>query len=132
MAWAEAWIGLDRLMGSYAWQRMQTHGVPMAFGSDAPVEPVCPRAGLQAAWTGHSPDGEEPKPWLEPHCLDFAGSLAGFTSGAAYAVHLEHEFGRFEPGFCADLTLLSADPRSLERGWLDVEVQGTVLDGESV
>ena len=130
MPWAEDWIGLDRLRGAYAWRRMQTHGVPLAFGSDAPVEPVCPRAGLQAAWTAEVPSGLQPEPWLRAHCLDFAGSLAGFTSGAAYAVHRERELGRLQPGYTADLTLLSGDPRSTPSGWLGVDVVGTVLDGE--
>ena len=130
MAWAEAWIGEARLRGAYAWRRMQTHGIPLAFGSDAPVEPVCPLAGLQAAWSAEVVSGRPPEPWLRAHCLDFSQALAGFTSGAAYAVHLEHELGRLRPGYTADLTSLSSDPRTAERGWLDVEVVGTVLDGK--
>ena len=101
----------------------------MAFGSDAPVEPVCPRAGLQAAWAAEVASGRAPEPWLKAHCLDFTQALAGFTSGAAYAVHLEHEAGRFSPGYTADLTLLSGDPRASERGWFGVEIIGTVMDG---
>ena len=129
MPWAKTWIGEERLLGAYAWHRMQTHGIPLAFGSDAPVEPVCPRAGLQAAWAAEVASGRAPEPWLKAHCLDFSQALAGFTSGAAYAVHLEHEVGRFEPGYTADLTLLSEDPRASERGWLGVDIVGTVMDG---
>jgi hypothetical protein len=132
MPWAEAWIGLQRLEGAYAWQRMQAHGVPLAFGSDAPVEPVCPREGLQASWRAQRPDGREPAAWLQAQCVAFEASLAGFTSGAAYAVYEERQLGRFEPGFRADLTLFSGDPRRLERGWLDVEVVGTVVDGAAI
>jgi hypothetical protein len=130
MPWAKAYIGGDRLRGAYAWKRMSEHGVPLAFGSDAPVESVCPLAGLQAAWRAESRKGAAPELWLRDHCLSFEQSLQGFTSGSAFAVYEETSAGRLVPGFQADLTLLSADPRVQARGWLDVEAVGTMVAGE--
>jgi predicted amidohydrolase YtcJ len=130
MPWAKAYIGAERLRGAYAWKRMSEHGVALAFGSDAPVESVCPLAGLQAAWRAESRSASQPESWLRDQCLSFEQSLAGFTSGSAFAVHEEKALGRIEPGFQADLTLLSADPRAQPRGWLDVEVVGTMVAGE--
>jgi predicted amidohydrolase YtcJ len=129
MPWAEEWIGAERLRGAYAWRKMLANSIPLALGSDAPVEPVSPLLGLHAAIRGEDATGRSPKPWLAAQTIGFDEALAGFTSGAAFAVHEEERLGRLLPGFAADLTLLSADPRATKRGWLDVEVVGTVVDG---
>ena len=39
---AEARLGPDRLQGAYAWRTMIDDRVPLAFGSDAPVEVPIP------------------------------------------------------------------------------------------
>ena len=51
MNWAQARLGNDRARYSYAWKSFLDHGVPLAFGTDYPVEPVTPFRGLYAAVT---------------------------------------------------------------------------------
>ena len=46
---AEARMGAERLGGSYAWRAMLQNHVPLAFGSDYPVESPNPFPGLAAA-----------------------------------------------------------------------------------
>ena len=49
MAWAEQRLGHDRARYSYAWKSFLDHGVPLAFGTDYPVEPITPFRGIYAA-----------------------------------------------------------------------------------
>src|SRR3546814_7254386 len=44
---AEALMGAGRLGGAYAWRSMLDNHVPLAFGSDAPVESANPFAGIE-------------------------------------------------------------------------------------
>ena len=54
---AEARMGPTRLQGAYAWRTMPTIGVPLAFGSDFPVESPNPFHGLAAAISRQDADG---------------------------------------------------------------------------
>jgi predicted amidohydrolase YtcJ len=46
MNWAEARLGPKRAANSYAWKAFLDAGVPLAFGTDYPVEPISPFRGL--------------------------------------------------------------------------------------
>jgi predicted amidohydrolase YtcJ len=46
MNWAEARLGTERAASSYAWRSFLEAGVPLAFGTDYPVEPLTPFRGL--------------------------------------------------------------------------------------
>jgi predicted amidohydrolase YtcJ len=60
-------------------------------------------------------------------------ALAGFTSGAAFAVGEELERGRLAPGFFADLTILAGDPVACApRDLLAMRVLATVIEGDLV
>ena len=45
MPWAEARVGAERGRGAYLWKTFLDQGVPIAGGSDAPVESIDPRLG---------------------------------------------------------------------------------------
>lgn len=77
-------------------------GVVVAGGSDSPITPIDPVAGIAAA-IGHPNETERAQP---------DEALAMFTAGAAYALNLEARAGRIAPGLDADLVLLTADPRT--------------------
>ncbi|HVH34859.1 MAG TPA: amidohydrolase, partial [Tahibacter sp.] len=64
MPWAEARLGRERLAGAYAWRRFVEAGVPLALGSDFPVEQVSPLLGLYAAVTRQDLDGKPRSGWL--------------------------------------------------------------------
>ena len=51
MRWAETRLGPERVKGAYAWQRFLALGVPVANGSDFPVEEPNPLRGFYAAIT---------------------------------------------------------------------------------
>lgn len=106
---ATARLGPARLGGAYAWASMIANGVPLAFGSDVPVEPADPLFGLQVALTREDSAGQPPGGWLPEQRLNLGQALRAYTAGAAYAGFAEQRFGSLEPGQQADFLLLGAD-----------------------
>jgi predicted amidohydrolase YtcJ len=133
MPWAEARVGAVRLYGAYAWQRFRAVGVPLALGSDFPVESVDPRLGLYSAVTRSDLSGMPAGGWLPDQKLTPAQALEGFTAGAAHASFEEAELGRLAPGYRADFVVLEGDPLSVPASELPtLRVLSTWVDGEPV
>jgi predicted amidohydrolase YtcJ len=133
MPWAEDRLGAERLAGAYAWRRFVEAGVPLALGSDFPVESIDPRLGLHAATTRQDRDGRPEGGWLPRQRLRAAEALDGFTRGAAFAAHDEDEVGTLAPGLRADFVVLDRDPLAAPAGTLDdLAVRSTWIDGRPV
>ena len=133
MPWAGERLGQARLAGAYAWRRFLDLGVPLALGSDFPVEQVDPRLGLLAAVTRQDRDGHPPGGWLPGQRLTAAEALRGFTVEAARAAHDEARVGRLAPGQRADFVLLDRDPLAIPADELDqLQVRATWVDGQPV
>ncbi|GGD57131.1 amidohydrolase family protein [Erythrobacter arachoides] len=107
---AEARLGGARLQGAYAWRSIIEQGGLLAFGTDAPVEPVDPLAGLAAAISRTDAAGEPFGGWHPEQTINREQALAAYTAGAAYAGFADGRFGRLAPGERADFVLLSGDP----------------------
>lgn len=107
---AEARLGPARLAGAYAWHSIDATGIPLAFGSDAPVEKPDPFAGLAAAITRTDERGEPFGGWIPRERVSIEQALAAYTSGAAHAGFAEGRFGRLVAGEQADFILLDRDP----------------------
>jgi hypothetical protein len=133
MAWVPARIGAARLPGAYAWRRFLDAGVPLALGSDFPVEQPAPSLGLYAAVTRQDRDGQPAGGWLPDQRLTLWEAVAGFTSGAAFAGRLEAGSGRLAPGLAADLSCFTDDLRLLPLAALaEAPVRATVIAGRVV
>ncbi|MEM7308132.1 MAG: amidohydrolase [Planctomycetota bacterium] len=133
MRWAGERVGPERLRGAYAWRRLTADNAPLAFGSDFPVEPSAPLLGLYAARTRQDEAGQPAGGFQPEQRMSGAEALAGFTSGAAFAVREEDERGQLRPGWFADLTVLDVDPVTCEPArLLDARVLLTVIEGEVV
>lgn len=133
MPWAEARVGSQRLAGAYAWQRMLAAKVPLAFGSDFPVEQPSPLLGLYAAVTRQDLDAQPEGGWLPDQRVSMAEAIAGFSRGAAWAAHRDDHLGVLAPGYRADLTCLGGDPMSVAPGEVPkLEIRATMVDGELV
>ena len=133
MPWAGERLGEERLAGAYAWRSFVEAGVPLALGSDFPVEFADPRLGLLAAVTRQDVHGTPPGGWLPRQVLTAAEALHGFTAGAAWAAFDEDRVGRLAPGLRADFVLLDRDPLAVEGGELDdLKVRSTWVDGKAV
>ncbi len=107
---AEARLGPDRLAGAYPWRSVIKVGGRLAFGSDAPVEPADPWAGMAAAISRTDAKGEPFGGWFPQETVSREQALAGFTSYAAFAGFAEGRFGRLVPGERADFLLVDRDP----------------------
>ncbi len=130
---AEDRLGHARLEGAYAWRRFLDLGVPLALGSDFPVEQVDPRLGLLAAVTRQDRAGQPQGGWLPGQKLTAAEALRGFTATAAWAGHDEGEVGRLAPGLRADFVILDRDPLAIPAAGLDeLKVKATWVDGQPV
>jgi predicted amidohydrolase YtcJ len=117
---AEARLDPDRLKGAYAWQTVEQLGIPIAFGSDFPVESPNPFPGLAAAVSRQDMNGQPPGGWYPEQRVSFAQALDGFTHGAAYAGFAEGKIGSLEPGKWADFIVVDrdvskVDPQALAR-----------------
>ncbi len=133
MPWAEQRLGAERLKGAYAWQRFIHANVPLAFGSDFPVEHVNPMLGIYAAVTRQDLKGQPPGGWLPDQRVSRIEALAGFTRGAAYAGYMENDVGMLKPGMRADFVLLDGDPMTVSsRQLADLKPLSTWVDGKAV
>ena len=106
---AEARMGVDRLRGSYAWHTMLDEHVPLAFGSDYPVESPNPFPGMAAAISREDAGGQPPGGWFPDQRLTLEQAFAAFTTGGAYAGFAEDRLGSLAPGHMADFIFIDRD-----------------------
>jgi hypothetical protein len=107
---AEARLGETRLEGAYAWRSVQETGARLAFGSDAPVEPPDPFAGMAVAISRTDAEGVPFGGWRPQETVSREAALRAYTVNAAYAGFAEKRFGRLLPGERADFLLVDRDP----------------------
>ncbi len=107
MNWAEDRLGPKRAAYSYAWKAFLNAGVPLAFGTDYPVEPVTPFRGLYAAVTRMNEKGT--KSYFPENKLTRGQALYAYTQGSAYAEFAEKRKGKLVPGYEADFILVDRD-----------------------
>lgn len=116
MNWAEARLGPKRAAYSYAWKAFLDAGVPLAFGTDYPVEPISPYRGLYAAVTRMNEAGT--KSFFPQQKITRGQALSAYTLGSAYAEFAENNKGKLQPGYYADFILVDRNlytvaPRNL-------------------
>jgi predicted amidohydrolase YtcJ len=107
MNWAEERLGLARAAYSYAWKAFLDAGVPLAFGTDYPVEPITPFRGLYAAVTRMNEAGTQS--YYPQNKLTRGQALYAYTQGAAYAEFAEQHKGKLAAGFDADFIIVDRD-----------------------
>jgi hypothetical protein len=128
MAWAEQRLGQDRARYSYAWKSFLDHGVPLAFGTDYPVEPITPFRGVYAAVTRENKAGTQS--YFPEEKLTIAQALYAYTQGSAYAEFSESYKGILKPGMVADFVVLDRDLTKVPpRDILATKVLRTVMAG---
>jgi hypothetical protein len=126
---AERYWG-QRYRRAYAYRTMQEMGIPLALGSDAPVETFDPLSILYAAIQRTDPATPERSAWLPEQALPVVQALWGYTLGAAYAAGEEHDKGSLQPGKLGDAVVLREDLLALEPARLrENGVQATIVGG---
>lgn len=133
MRWIAQRVGPDRVAGAYAWQRFRKLGVPVANGSDFPVEEPNPMLGLYASVTRQDLKGQPPGGWTPDQKMSREQALDSFTRGAAYAAFEEKLKGTLEPGKLADFIVLDRDIMTAPAMEIPkARVRMTVLGGKIV
>ena len=107
--WAEVRIGAARCASSYAFRSLLDHGTRLTFGSDWPVAPLDPLAGIDAAVNRRTLDGNHPDGWFPEERIRVAEAVRAYTLDAAYADFSDERTGSLAPGKLADLVVLSRD-----------------------
>ncbi len=131
MNWAVERIGPERARTSYPWKEFLDNGVPVAFGTDYPVEPINPLRGLYAAVTRKNEAGT--REYYPEQKLTIQQALAAYTTGSAYAQFAETEKGTLAPGMLADFVVLDRDLTKVQASEiLKTKVLRTVVAGTSV
>jgi predicted amidohydrolase YtcJ len=131
MDWAEARIGPERAKTSYPWRQFLDSGVPLAFGTDYPVEPITPFRGLYAAVTRKNE--ADTKTYPGDQTLNIEQAIAAYTTGSAYAEFAEKTKGTLAPGMWADFVVLDRDITKVPAPEiLKTKVLRTVVGGKTV
>ncbi|MGD0578802.1 MAG: amidohydrolase [Bryobacteraceae bacterium] len=133
MRWIAQRLGPDRVAGAYAWRRFLDLGIPVANGSDTPVEEPNPMLGLYSAITRQDLAGDPPGGWMPSQRMTRAEALESFTLSGAFAAFEEHLKGSLEPGKLADFIVLDRDIMSVpELEIPQTRVRMTFLGGRLV
>ncbi len=116
-------IGKERARRSYPWKSFLARHLPLAFGTDWPVEDIDPRRNFYAA--------VERLGWNTHEAVSIEEALLCSTINAAYSVFLEKELGSIEVGKLADMVVWEKDFRKIRpKGYLDNQVKMTIIGGK--
>jgi predicted amidohydrolase YtcJ len=131
MNWAEQRLGPERAKNSYAWKSALENKLPLAFGTDYPVEPLTPFRGIYAAITRKNEAGT--KEYYPQDKLTIDQAIAAYTSGSAFADFSDHDKGTLAPGMLADFVVLDRDITKVPPAEiLKTKVLRTVVGGKTV
>ncbi len=131
--WAIKRIGPERIKKTYAFRSLLDAGAVLTFGSDWPVAPMEPLAGIDAAMFRRTTDGANPDGWVPEEKITAEEALRAYTVGNAYAGFEENRLGTLQAGKLADVVVLSGDPTQADENTIgNIRVVRTVVGGETV
>lgn len=120
----------QQLKHLYAFKSLMAKGIAVAAGSDCPIVPPDPFAGIYAAVCRHSETGDTVGKDEKISILD---ALRMMTLWAARACRQESIKGSITPGKLADLILVNDDPMKVTFDELrELKVEMTFIGGEVV
>ncbi|MBM4186806.1 MAG: amidohydrolase [Gemmatimonadetes bacterium] len=128
-------LGGGRLVGAYAWKAFLDLGLPLAGGSDAPVERGEPMIEFYAAVARRDIRGNAGPDslWHPEQKLSREQALKLFTGYPAYAAFEDDRRGTIAVGKWADFTILDRDIMTVpEADILGAKTLLTVIGGEIV
>jgi predicted amidohydrolase YtcJ len=118
---------------SYAYRTLHAAGIPLALGSDVPIDTFDPLRIVHAAVTRRNDQEPDRPAWLPEQALALEEALRAYTLGAAYAGGQETQQGSIAPGKLADMVVLADDlfAMPVER-IAETSVVATIVGGKLV
>lgn len=130
---AEDRLGSHRIKGAYAWRTLKDAGIPLAFGSDFPVEKSNPLEGFFASVTRQTKDLLPEGGWYPEERLTREETLKAFSIDGAYAAFEEANMGSLSAGKHADFVVLSDDIMTIPTPQiLSTKVVATFFGGKAI
>ena len=118
-----------RAANVYIFKTLIDRKIDVSFGSDVPIEPLDPIAGIAAAVRRAGPKSRDV--FYPEQRLTAAEVLYRFTVGPAIAAGQAHCRGYLLPGYPADLVVLDRDITGIAASKIyDTRVLATILDGQ--
>lgn len=129
--WAAKRLDSQRLKGTYVFRSLIESNANLTFGSDWPVAPLDPIAGIYAAVTRRTLDNKNPGGWFPDQKITVEQALRCYTVNNAWAGFQENKTGKLKAGMLADFTVLSRDlftiaPENIR----DTKITLTVVNGK--
>ena len=133
MKWLPERIGEHRLHRISRWKTFINQGVKVAGGSDCPIEEGNPLFEFYAAITRQDHTGYPEHGFQNQEIVSPIEALKMLTTWGAYAEFQEHNKGKIEVGYKADITILSDDITTIEpTKILDTKILATIINGDIV
>ena len=120
--WTGERVGEARAKHAYLFEAMRRAGIPLALGSDCPVEILDAFLCLNAAVNRHE--------WTPQGGLSVDDALYGYTVGSHYSLHNDHHLGRIAPRYLADFVVLSEAP--IPENLLSLKAEQVYVAGQKV
>ena len=131
--WLANRLGPERDAWTNNFQALREAGVPMAFGSDWPVTRADPLWGMYSAVTrADLAPAVTPPGWAREQRFSRPQALAAYTTGNARATFREAVGGTLASRKQADLVVLDRDALDPAVDLREVQVDMTVVGGETV
>jgi predicted amidohydrolase YtcJ len=129
--WAAKRLDSARLSRTYVFKTLLETGANLTFGSDWPVAPLDPIAGIYAAVTRRTLDDKNPNGWFPDQKISVEQALRCYTVNNAWAGFQENKTGKLKAGMLADFTVLSENlftiaPENIR----DTKILLTVVNGK--
>lgn len=137
----------SRSRWAYPFASMRRAGIPLAFGSDAPVEDADPRRGLWAAVTRQRDDGTPTAGRFPGERVGIEAAVRAYTAESAQSTGDGGRLGCIAPGAHADLVVWSDDVErittdgpeacrvlavSVGGRWVHSEIEGIAVSDEDL
>jgi len=131
--WVVGRVSVERVRLVYRFRDFVDRGIPVAFSTDAPVEPANPWETIYAAVTRGMYEGVQLYSYTQDQALPANIALHLYTHGSAYALGEEELLGSIDVGKLADFIIIDRDPLEVEpRDLKNVRVLETYVGGKSV
>jgi predicted amidohydrolase YtcJ len=132
------WRTADRVWGqrgryTYAFRSLLDHGTVLAFGSDAPVAPLNPMLGVQAALSRQDPELLPEGGWYPQERVNLEEAIYAYTMAPARLSGKASLQGSLLSGKWADMIILEQNLFEIDPNLIsDVRVAATIVGGEVV